>query len=290
MPDYVSIQNEPDYYTPYWETCLFGASEGASMNGIAVAGYGQALDAVYRAIQASDLATRPVLLGPETTGFLGGVVERYMAGLDLEQLGGIAHHLYGSTADNPAPDWFNGSMSTVGAAAASVGLPAFMTEYSPNSPTMFDTAWLMNNALTLENVSAYIYWELVWNPTPPTGLVTIASPSPSSPYTINDTYYALKHFARWTDPGWVRVDATSSGSAVRASAFVSPDGGSLTLVLLNAGGKDHLVAVSLSGFSYGSLAVYRSSGDSERTAQVAPDSDGNILLPPRSIATLTFTP
>ena len=260
------------------------------MNGIAVAGYGQALDAVYRAIAASDLATRPVLLGPETTGFLGGVVERYMAGLDLEQLGGIAHHLYGSTADNPAPDWFNGSMSTVGAAAAGVGLPAFMTEYSPNSPTMFDTAWLMNNALTLENVSAYIYWELVWNPTPPTGLVTIASPSPSSPYTINDTYYALKHFARWTDPGWVRVDATSSVSAVRASAFVSPDGGSLTLVLLNAGGKDHLVAVSLNGFSYGSLAVYRSSGDSERTAQVAPDSDGNILLPPRSIATLTFTP
>ena len=211
-------RTSPTIYTPYWETCLFGASEGASMNGIAVAGYGQALDAVYRAIQASDLATRPVLLGPETTGFLGGVVERYMAGLDLEQLGGIAHHLYGSTADNPAPDWFNGSMSTVGAAAAGVGLPAFMTEYSPNSPTMFDTAWLMNNALTLENVSAYIYWELVWNPTPPTGLVTIASPSPSSPYTINDTYYALKHFARWTDPGWVRVDATSSslrGARVR---------------------------------------------------------------------------
>ena len=77
---------------------------------------------------------------------------------------------------------------------------------------------------------------------------------------------------------------------MRASAFVSPDGGSLTLVLLNTGGKDHLVAVSLSGFSYGSLAVYRSSGDSERTAQVAPDSDGNILLPPRSIATLTYTP
>ena len=102
---------------------------------------------------------------------------------------------------------------------------------------MFDTAWLINNALTVENVSAYIYWELVWNPTPPTGLVTIASPSPSSSYTINDTYYALKHFARWTDPGWVRVDATSSVSAVRASAFVSPDGGSLTLVLLNTVGR-----------------------------------------------------
>ena len=101
--DLTSIQNEPDFYTSYWETCLFGASEGASMEGITVAGYGQALDAVYHAIRSSDLASPPVLLGPETTGFLGDVVQRYMAGLDREQLGGIAHHLYGSTADNPTP-------------------------------------------------------------------------------------------------------------------------------------------------------------------------------------------
>jgi hypothetical protein len=39
-----------------------------------------------------------------------------------------------------------------------------------------------------------------------------------------------------------------------------------------------------------SLAVYRSAGDSERTVQVAPDSDGSIVLPPRSIATLSYAP
>ena len=281
MPDYVSIQNEPDYYTSNWETCLFGASEGTSMEGITVAGYGQALDAVYHAIQSSDLASPPVLLGPETTGFLGDVVQRYMAGLDLGQLGGIAHHLYGSTADNPNPDWFDGSMSAVGAAATAVGLPTFMTEYSPNAPTMFDTAWLISNALTVENVSAYIYWEHVGSHAAHGPRDHRESLAGLDVHEINDTYYALKHFARWLNPGWVRVDATSSVSAVRVSAFVSPDGGSLTLVLLNTGGKDHVVAVSLGGFAYGSLAVYRSAGDSERTVQVAPDSDGNIVLPPR---------
>ena len=290
VPDYISIQNEPDFYTRGWETCLFGASEGASMEGITVAGYGQALDAVYGAIQASTLASRPVLVGPETTGFLDNVVQKYLAGLNLAELGGIAHHLYGSTEDNPNPDWFNDSMGSVGKAAAAAGLPTFMTEYSPYAPTMFETAWLMNNALTVENVSAYIYWELIWSPKPPTGLVTVASQDPSSPYTINDTYYALKHFARWTDPGWVRVDAKSSLSAVRASAFVSPDGASLTLVLLNTGAKDHLVAVSPGAFPFGSLAIYRSSGSNERTASVAPETDGNVLLPSRSIATLTYTP
>ena len=291
MPDYISIQNEPDFFTNGWETCLWGTTEGAKMEGIATAGYGQALDAVYNAIQASTLATRPVLVGPETDMIGDTIVQKYMAGLNLGQLGAIAHHLYGSTEDNPNPDWFNGSMGGVGKAAAAAGLPSFMTEYSPNAPTMFDTAWLIHNALTVENVAAYIYWELVWsNSTPPTGLVSIASPFGNSAYTINDLYYALKHFARWTDPGWVRVDATSSASAIRSSAFVSPDGGSLTLVLLNTSAKDHMVAASPGTFSFGSLAIYRSSGDSERTASVAPESDGRLFLPPRSIATLTFTP
>jgi glucuronoarabinoxylan endo-1,4-beta-xylanase len=290
VPDYISIQNEPDYFNRAWETCLFGAREGSSMLGISVAGYGQALDAVHNAIRASDLSSRPVIVGPETTGFGDNIVQDYLANLNPAQLGAIAHHMYGSTEDNPNPDTFNASMRSVGGTAATAGLPTFMTEYSPNSPTMFDTAWLMNNALTVENASAYVYWELIWSPMPPTGLVTIASSAPSSPYTINDTYYALKHFARWTDPGWVRVDARSSVSAVRASAFVSPDASSLTLVLLNVSPTDRFVAVSPGIFPFRSLAIYRSSGAGERTTIVPPEGDGSVFLPSRSIATLTYTP
>ncbi len=287
VPDYISIQNEPDFFTRGWETCLFGPTEGAVLEGIATAGYGQALAAVHAAIQASTLTTKPGLVGPETTGFRDDVVQKYLAGLQPGLLGAVAHHLYGTTEANPDPDWFNGPMAGVGKAANALGLPTFMTEYSPDSPTMLETAWLVNNALTVENVSAYIYWELVWNNNnPPTGLVSIAG----SAYTINDIYYALKHFARWTDPGWVRVDATASASAVRTSAFVSPDGTSLTVVMLNTSSKDRMVTVNPAGFPFSAFAVYRSSGDSERTAAVAPEADGSILLPARSIATLTYTP
>jgi glucuronoarabinoxylan endo-1,4-beta-xylanase len=291
VPDWVSIQNEPDFFTNQWETCVFGPTEGATVEGIAAAGYGQALDAVSGAIQSANLASPPMLVGPETTGFKGNIVEQYLDGLDPAELGGIAHHLYGNTGANPGPDTFNASMLDIGRAGATDGLPTFMTEYSPDAPAMLDTAWLINNALTVENVSAYIYWELVWNnSTPPTGLVTVASASPTTPYTVNDIYYALKHFARWTDPGWVRVDATSSVSAVRASAFASPDGTSLTLILLNTSSQDHTVSVSPGAFPFGTLAVYRSSGDSERTTVVAPETDGSIALPSRSIATVTYTP
>jgi glucuronoarabinoxylan endo-1,4-beta-xylanase len=295
VPDWISIQNEPDFYTPQWETCVFGATEGATVAGIPAAGYGQALDAVIGAIDAAGLASPPVVVGPEPTGFNDDNVQHYLDGLDTSELGGIAHHMYGSTSDNPAPDSFAAAMRDVASSGEAARLPTFMTEYQPNAPTMFDTAWLINDALTVEDVSVYLWWELVWSDqTPETGLVSIASGSPSAPYTINDLYYALKHFARWTDPGWIRVDATSSVSAVRASAFVSPDGSSLTLVLLNTDSKDHLVAVDPGGFSFGTFAVYRTSGDtsgdSERAASVTPESDGSIALPSRAIATVTYTP
>jgi hypothetical protein len=48
--------------------------------------------------------------------------------------------------------------------------------------------------------------------------------------------------------------------------------------------------VSPGSFPFGAMTVYRTSGDSERTAPVAPEADGTIRLPPRSIATVTYTP
>lgn len=290
--DYLSIQNEPDFFTMGWETCVWGPTEGARVEGIATAGYPQALEAVYDAVAASGLASKPVLVGPETTGFADNIVPRYLTAVKPGLIGAIAHHLYGTTEDNPNPDWFNGALASVGKVAAATGLPTFMTEYSPNKPTMFETAWLMNNALTVEGVSAYIYWELIWDGgNPPTGLVTVSNPfRGAGVYTINDIYYAFKHFARWTDPGWTRVEASTSASAVRVSAFVSPEGGSLTLVLLNTSDKDRLVVVNPGNFPFGAFAAYRSSGDTERTTAVSLESDGTLALPSRSIATVTFTP
>jgi len=296
VPDYISIQNEPDYFINQWETCVFGTTEGATVAGIPAAGYGQALDAVYQGIQAAALAAPPVLLGPETTGFANGIVQKYMNGINPAEIGGVAHHLYGATGNNPAPDSFDGAMRDVARTGAAVGLPTFMTEYSPNAPTMFDTALLINNAMTVENASAYIYWELIWNDSDPqTGLVSVPRGFGNNlPYTINDIYYALVHFARWTDPGWVRVDTKVNASSVRASAYLSPDGSALTLVLLNADGKDHFVAVSSGAFAYGTLAIYRTSdgaaGGRERAAPAALEADGTLAMPPRSIATVTFTP
>jgi O-glycosyl hydrolase len=93
---------------------------------------------------------------------------------------------------------------------------------------------------------------------------------------------------KWTDPGWVRVDATPSLATIKASAFVSPDGTQLSVVLLDSDTADHAVVVSPGAFAYSTVAAFRTSGVTERAAQAGLGADGSIVLPSRSIATLIF--
>jgi glucuronoarabinoxylan endo-1,4-beta-xylanase len=291
VPDFISIQNEPDFFNAGWETCFLDPLPGTN------AGYGAALDAVYAAVQASsDVVSKPRLVGPEVTGIAGNNTQNYLAGINPVHIGVVAHHLYngGDSATNPAPDSYLANMTAVANAAASIHKPVFMTEYSPTLPDMVRLATVIHNALTVEQVSAYLHWGLIWGGQNKGELVNIEDPTAAfttpKGYTINDNYYAMKHFARWTDPGWTRVDATTSLGAVRISAFVSPNGKSVTAVMINLDTVRHVVALGAGGFTYGTAAVYRSSGASERTAQMPLGAGGTIMLPPSSVATVTLTP
>jgi glucuronoarabinoxylan endo-1,4-beta-xylanase len=284
--DFVSIQNEPELVTPY-ESCQLDAAEGLR------AGYPQALDAVAAAVVASTLDPKPKLIGPESLGV--GVLGFYFPGVHPNDVAGIAHHLYSSGApgDDPPADSFIGAMTSAAQMAMAIDKPLFMTEFSPNTPSMLNTAWLIHNAVTVEGVSAYLYWALAWAPGAPVNwLVTVEDPSraftTAKGYTINDPYYALKHYARWVDEGWVRVDAASSLPAVKSSAFVSPDGLQLTVVLLNTDAAAHTVAVAPGGFAATTAAAYRSAGAAERTTPVTVDAAPTVDMPAQSIVTVTL--
>ncbi len=286
VPDYISLQNEPDFMAS-WESCLFDPSESATR-----AGYDQALDAVTTALAGSGV--QPKVVGPESSGIAGSRVENYVAALSaagtIGQLDVVAHHLYNGGNGN-APASFIGEMASLSDLAASLGKPLWMTEYSPSAgPDMFNTAWLIQNSVAIEGVSAYVYWELVWPPPStagqtPGGLVTISG----STWTINDTYYAVRHFSKWIDVGWQRVGAAAAAGVIQPSAFASPDGQSLTVVLLNSDTAVHQVTVDAGGFAYTTSAVYRTSGTDERTSPLGPLA-GPIMMPSRSIVTVTFGP
>ena len=291
QPDFITIQNEPDLSTNY-ESCLLDATEGSN------AGFPQALDAVHAAIAASSLSPKPQILAPDPVGIGFNTIQRYLAGVDLGNVGGIGHHLYhgGDSGNDPAPDSFIASMAGVAATAAGAGKPTFMTEFQPNVPSIINTAWMIHNAVVVEGVTAYIYWPLFWaapNTGPPIPPVTIETPTATfttpKGYTLNDIYYVLKHFARWVDSGWIRVEITSSATAVKASAFISPDGNSLTTILINTDTTPHAIRVASTAFATASAAAYRTSGATERTTPVPVGAGTVVTMPARSIATVAFT-
>jgi len=295
VPDFISIQNEPDFKAS-WGSCLFGPTEGSTSAGLALAGYDQALDAVFEHIQGLPgqpglLPVVPQLLGPEVSGLSGNKLQSYLAHMNPEHYGGVAHHLY-SGGSPASPASFNTNMRA--AASSAADKPRFMTEYAPTAPDMFTTAWLINEAVTVEGVSAYIYWDLTWQP--PGGLVTIETPydrsmwTTPSGYIVRDTYYALKHFARWVDAGWTRIAATSSVDALQASAFTSPDGSQTTVVLLNTTLAPVDVTLTTGAWTFSSSDIFLSAeGTADRTREAGPlDASGIVTLPARGIVTVTL--
>jgi glucuronoarabinoxylan endo-1,4-beta-xylanase len=281
VPDVISLQNEPDFTTNNEGTCLFDPTETATH-----AGYPQALDAVKTAIAGTAGLPMPKLAGPENDSLNKNEVPKYLTGLASTPYAGdldiVAHHLYGGS--DSAPNMFDSYMTSVAEAAA--GKPIWQTEYAPNAENFFFTSWLIQNAVTVEGVSAYLYWDLYWVP-PSSGLVTVSNTS----YTINDDYYAVQHFAKLTGTGWTRVDTSATESVITSSAFLSPDGTHLTLILINTDSADHQVTIAPGAFTGTTSAVYRSSGTTERYAAVGPlDAAGSFDMPSRSVATVTLGP
>jgi glucuronoarabinoxylan endo-1,4-beta-xylanase len=289
VPDYISIQNEPDFTTNNEGTCLFDPTEDATN-----AGYGQALDAVKSAIAGTAGLPAPKLIGPENDSLSKNELARYTEGIAAagyaDDLDVVAHHDYGSGTD-ALPSSFTSNLALAAAAAGSKTI--WESEYAPNNQNTFNTASLIQASVTIEGVSAYLYWDLYWpapssSTSPPSGLVSTSSTG----YTINQDYYAVQHFAKEIAPGWTRVDATSTDTIVSESAFLSPDGTQLTLVLINTDlSSDHQVVIDTGTFAWTTSSVYRSSGTTERFAAIGPlDAASSFDMPSQSIATVTLGP
>lgn len=286
VPDYVTIQNEPDFIPPDWEGCKFLPSETAQYPGL-----GRALEAVHDRI--SSLPSTPRLLAPEVIGVHSKKVNQYAAGMNFDLIYGVAHHLYEKGDDgiwdwrSPGPDSFIAPMRD--AVVAARGKPIFETEFQTDDDHGieggFETAWLIHNALVEEGVVAFLYWDLVW--TPGHGLVSVDG----ARYTLRDQYYSLRHYSRFTDPGDVRVAAHSDGPELRVSAFLSPAGDRLTVVVLNTGEHPVDARVHAADFAGAPATVYRTiyrPGDSEVWRELGLSAGDAVRLPSRSIATVVL--
>lgn len=139
----------------------------------------------------------------------------------------ITGHSYASPVTSPQPTDKN----------------TWMSEWNPNGTTWntnwddgsgydgFTIAQAIQNALTLGNVSAYVYW--VGDSTGATrALVQIDQTNET--FSVSKRMDALAAFSRFIRPGAVRLDTSVTNSALQVSAFRNANG-SKVIEILNTG-------------------------------------------------------
>lgn len=230
-PDFLSIQNNPDWLPAYeegGEACRFLPEEGTEevtlSDGTTVVaefpGYVNALSAVREAIEP--LGKSYTFVAPDA-GNLGALVP-YTDALASGTYDIIGYHLFGSHPPNVPFD----ELAELKSFSEATGLPHMQTEMGANG---LETAILTHHTFVTAGGAAYLQNQFVAQGLDQSGGSPIGSDGEI--FEIQPVYHALAHFARSTDPGWLLAAANDDSEDVLSSAWVSPDGSELTIVLVN---------------------------------------------------------
>lgn len=288
---YISIQNEPNW-NPGYEGCIFMPTEQTVYDkvlakNVKVASYATAFNAVYDTIAKykSALNISPKMIGPEVLGIENAWSGRpgdYTKYMDMTKCYAVAHHLY--TGTDAATMVTN--MTVLNTAYPTK--PKMQTEYS-------DKDWLtlseiIHNSLVVENVSAYLVWEIIW---PGSDFIDMENPWTSGSWVntngfkVGTKYYMFKQFANFIKPGYIRIETSGSTSTLKVSAFFSPDAQKMSIIAINKSTVKDSISISPQDFSISSGNIYRTS-DTENCILSGAYSGGNIVLPPKSITTIAL--
>jgi hypothetical protein len=146
--------------------------------------------------------------------------------------------------------------------------------------TAWDYAMSYYRALAWSHASRLYHWTLV-------GFDSAVEPSTGE---RRPSFYALKHFANYIEPGARMLDVASGDPEVLAVAFLAPNG-DRTVILLNEGeAAKSIDLTSVEGLGGAPTeAVTTTDGSFEAHADVRGGSDGaHVNLPPQSMTSLRF--
>jgi glucuronoarabinoxylan endo-1,4-beta-xylanase len=289
LPDYIGLQNNPNWVPntgESFEACRYLPAEGSTtvtMGGVISTveypGFAEAQAATVAAM--ADLPNVPRILAPETSNHED--VGLYAAALNLSEIDAFAHNMYGVDPRTVDLD----GLEAVGSLASELDKPIFQTEMIAAG---IETALLIHETTAVENASAYIKQTLVGSATGPVNpLASIALGT--TQFTLREPYFAMQHYSLHTDPGWMRVAATSSAGDLLVTAWLSPEEDALTVVLLNSGNAQLDVRLAVPSELSASSEVTRTVfGGRERAAALGSLSPQGVLtIPARAIVTVAFS-
>ena len=295
-PDYVSIQNEPDMEATYEET-LFDPTETNE-----IAGYKEALNAVYDAVKG-----QTKLIGPEPLGIGYSNFEKYAKELDANKLDGYSYHLYhaGDQNDNSGnnylnPENFRKPMKAIADVYGKGDKPIIMTEFcpmldEPREKDMLGLAQIMQIGFTDGRLSGYIAWQLFWGyHSQMIGVCPGAGwdLDGSGKYVCDDTgfkifpeYHAMRHFSKFVNPGASVIATSTTEANLKTVAFLSANSDSITTVLINTGSTAiQLDNPGITGYGLITAVQSKENGLKSKNISVATCT----VLPARSITTLVY--
>ena len=295
-PDYVSIQNEPDMEATYEET-LFDPTETNE-----IAGYKEALNAVYDAVKG-----QTKLIGPEPLGIGYSNFEKYAKELDANKLDGYSYHLYhaGDQNDNSGnnylnPENFRKPMKAIADVYGKGDKPIIMTEFcpmldEPREKDMLGLAQIMQIGFTDGRLSGYIAWQLFWGyHSQMIGVCPGAGwdLDGSGKYVCDDTgfkifpeYHAMRHFSKFVNPGASVIATSTTEANLKTVAFLSANSDSITTVLINTGSTAiQLDNPGITGYGLITAVQSKENGLKSKNISVATCT----VLPARSITTIVY--
>ncbi|MBQ7079701.1 MAG: glycosyl hydrolase [Fibrobacter sp.] len=295
-PDYVSIQNEPDMEATYEET-LFEPTETNE-----IAGYKEALNAVYDAVKG-----QTKLIGPEPLGIGYSNFEKYAKALDASKLDGYSYHLYhaGDGNDNSGnnyldPENFRKPMKAIADVYGKGDKPIIMTEFcpmldEPREKDMLGLAQIMQIGFTDGRLSGYISWQLFWGyhsqmigVCPGAGWDLDGSGKyvcDEAGFKIFPEYHAMRHFSKFVNPGASVIASSTAEANLKTVAFLSANGDSISTILINTGSTAiQLDNPGITGYGLITAVQSKENGLKSKNISVATCT----VLPARSITTLVY--
>ena len=295
-PDYVSIQNEPDMEATYEET-LFEPTETNE-----IAGYKEALNAVYDAVKG-----QTKLIGPEPLGIGYSNFEKYAKALDANKLDGYSYHLYhaGDGNDNSGnnyldPENFRKPMKAIADVYGKGDKPIIMTEFcpmldEPREKDMLGLAQIMQIGFTDGRLSGYIAWQLFWGyhsqmigVCPGAGWDLDGSGKyvcDEAGFKIFPEYHAMRHFSKFVNPGASVIASSTAEANLKTVAFLSANGDSISTILINTGSTAiQLDNPAITGYGLITAVQSKENGLKSKNISVATCT----VLPARSITTLVY--
>lgn len=286
-PDWISFQNEPGYTNPNWRTCQWRPTETSNFPG-----YDKMMDTVWDRIQHR--SNLPKIIGPEVENIGNAQWDNsqnsYRAFANAiknkSYIEYYAYHLYNFYDPNLIHN--TGVFNIVRDEFSTK--PNIMTEYGGKSYNWLQEANLIQNTVIEAGTSGYIFWSLLWDggsAADPNKNAMIRMANDGS-WEITEDYYLIKHFSKYVDAGYKRVELTGNTATYKGSAYLSPDGSSVTLVLVNDKEVSQQVNFAMSpAWNITGQNAYQSTPNNY-FQQISTDIENGITLPDSSITTITL--